>query len=320
MVRPFAPFWQSGRLAHGGLSFTKSAPMGVATAEVEGWPNFDFPVCRIFIKILARSAAGASHMLSSFLALIGPAALGFMGYALYQGTKCILTATTRNPDRTSIAARRHTMASAVTAEGTHRSAPCSRSIFATSARRSSGLGRKRSPASQALSFPKAISSHVESTPSSAPRTASGTYMDGGIDLLYSRHFGWELETNLKALLRELHFGELPVGQAVVLATGHDSIPYLVSAPTMRVPADIADTLNVYLAFRAALIAVHTHNANGAAPIGSLLVPGLGTGIGSVPPERAARQMRAAYSAILEGHGAKPRGARAVLGEHHELLS
>ncbi len=146
------------------------------------------------------------------------------------------------------------------------------------------------------------------------------HMDGGIDLLYSRHFGWELEAKLKALLRERHFGELPVGRAVVLATGHDSIPYLVSAPTMRVPASISDTLNVYLAFRAALIAVHMHNANGAAPISSLLVPGLGTGIGAVPPERAARQMRAAYSAILEGHGAKPRDARAILGEHHQLLS
>jgi O-acetyl-ADP-ribose deacetylase (regulator of RNase III) len=146
------------------------------------------------------------------------------------------------------------------------------------------------------------------------------HMDGGIDLLYSRYFGWELETNLKALLLERYFGELPVGQAVVLATGHDSIPYLVSAPTMRVPASISDTLNVYLAFRAALIAVLRHNASGAPPIGSLSAPGLGTGIGQVPPERAARQMRAAYSAILEGHGAKRGNARAILGEHHQLLS
>jgi hypothetical protein len=26
------------------------------------------------------------------------------------------------------------------------------------------------------------------------------YMDGGIDLLYSKYFGWELEANLRALL------------------------------------------------------------------------------------------------------------------------
>jgi O-acetyl-ADP-ribose deacetylase (regulator of RNase III) len=146
------------------------------------------------------------------------------------------------------------------------------------------------------------------------------YMDGGIDLLYSRYFGWELETNLQNLLSEKHYGELPVGQAVVLTTGHKSIPFLVSAPTMRVPTRIGETINIYLAFRAALIAVLAHNANAAPPIGSLLVPGLGTGIGGVTPERAARQMRRAYDAIIGGQGTKNRNARTVLREHHELFS
>jgi O-acetyl-ADP-ribose deacetylase (regulator of RNase III) len=146
------------------------------------------------------------------------------------------------------------------------------------------------------------------------------YMDGGIDLLYSKYFGWQIEANLRALLSELHYGELPVGQAAVLATGHESIPFLVSAPTMRVPMRIGETINVYLAFRAALIAVLTHNAGGGTPIRSLLVPGLGTGIGDVTPERAARQMRLAYNAIIKGEGVKSRNARTVLGEHRELLS
>lgn len=86
------------------------------------------------------------------------------------------------------------------------------------------------------------------------------YMDGGIDLVYSRFFGWELQEKLQAQLLAEHFGELPVGQAVIVPTGHASIPFLVSAPTMRVPSSIAKTLNVYLAFRAALIAVRNHNA------------------------------------------------------------
>lgn len=146
------------------------------------------------------------------------------------------------------------------------------------------------------------------------------YMDGGIDLLYSRYFGWELETNLQSFLAERHYGELPVGQAVILATGHKSIPFLVSAPTMRVPMGIGDTANVYLAFRAALIAVLAHNADKSGPIRSLLVPSLGTGIGEVAPERAARQMRLAYNAIIHGEGGKSRNARAVLSEHRELLS
>lgn len=132
------------------------------------------------------------------------------------------------------------------------------------------------------------------------------YMDGGIDLLYSRYFGWDLQTNLQALLTQQHYGELPVGQAIVLATGHDRFPLLVSAPTMRVPMRIDQTVNVYLAFRAALIAVLSHNADVDEAIQSLLVPGLGTGVGAMPPTRAARQMRLAYRSSR-----RPRSGRAL---------
>jgi len=146
------------------------------------------------------------------------------------------------------------------------------------------------------------------------------YMDGGIDLVYSHYFGWELEESLKVLLLEQHFGELPVGQAVILPTKHDRIPYLVSAPTMRVPSSISRTTNVYLAFRAALIAVARHNATSQVPIESILVPGLGTGVGEVPPRRAAHQMKLAYDAIVHEYGRRSRNAGQVWGEHHELLS
>jgi O-acetyl-ADP-ribose deacetylase (regulator of RNase III) len=146
------------------------------------------------------------------------------------------------------------------------------------------------------------------------------YMDGGIDLVYSMYFGWELEANLKAVLSERFYGELPVGQAVVLATGHAHIPFLVSAPTMRVPTTINGTPNVYLAFRAALIAVLSHNATADAPIQSLLVPGFGTGVGKVAPQQAARQMRLAYDAIVKGHGVKRRNTSTMLREHREMVS
>lgn len=81
------------------------------------------------------------------------------------------------------------------------------------------------------------------------------FMDGGIDHVYSEHFGWQLEERLQQLLRRDHFGELPVGQAVVIPTGTNSIRWLVSAPTMRVPMDVSRTVNAFLAFRGALIAV-----------------------------------------------------------------
>ncbi len=146
------------------------------------------------------------------------------------------------------------------------------------------------------------------------------YMDGGIDLVYSRFFGWDLQSRLQALLLEQHFGELPVGQAVIVPTENPTIPFLVSAPTMRVPASIGRTPNVYLAFRAALTAVVRHNDSGTLPIASLLVPGLGTGVGEMPPERAARQMRHAYNAIIQGHGLRSRNFGAIWGEHQELLA
>lgn len=146
------------------------------------------------------------------------------------------------------------------------------------------------------------------------------FMDGGIDLVYSHHFGWELEASLKNLLVEQHFGELPVGQAVIVPTGQARIPYLVSAPTMRVPGPIGQTANVYLAFRAALIAVCRHNAGAPGSIRSMLVPGFGTGIGGMPPRRAARQMKLAHDAIIHGHGVRRRSAGQVRHEHHDLLS
>ena len=44
------------------------------------------------------------------------------------------------------------------------------------------------------------------------------YMDGGVDLAYSRFFGFELQDRLQAYLHEHYFGELPVGSAVIIQT------------------------------------------------------------------------------------------------------
>ena len=119
------------------------------------------------------------------------------------------------------------------------------------------------------------------------------FMDGGIDLVYSRRFGWGLQERLRTLLRAEHDGELPVGAAVVIETGDAGIPWLISAPTMRVPMDVSDTVNAYLAFRAAIRAARDHNRT-SPRIASLLCPGLGTAVGRMAPETCARQMHYAY--------------------------
>lgn len=145
------------------------------------------------------------------------------------------------------------------------------------------------------------------------------FMDGGIDLAYSHHFGWELEERLKSTIRDAHAGELPIGDAVVISTEHTGIPFLVSAPTMRIPAVIANTVNVYLAFRAALLSVQAHNRRNRKRIASVLCPALGAGIGGMPPPRVARQMHAAYSEVELGDTAWRSSARSILKHHHWLL-
>jgi O-acetyl-ADP-ribose deacetylase (regulator of RNase III) len=124
------------------------------------------------------------------------------------------------------------------------------------------------------------------------------YMDGGIDLAYCRFFGDALQLKLQERIRAQHYGELVVGQAAIVPTGHTTFPHLISAPTMRVPDRIGDTVNVYLAFRAALVAVLEHSRGGANPIRSVRVPGLGTGVGCMSPRRAAFQ-----SSVLQGRRA-----------------
>ncbi len=125
-------------------------------------------------------------------------------------------------------------------------------------------------------------------------------MDGGLDLAIRNVLGFNAQRAAQAVILERHHGELPVGAAEIVETGHASWPYLVVAPTMRVPENVAPTLNPYLAFRAALLAVRRFNeAAGRVVIHSLLCPGLGTGIGGVEPRRCALQMRMALKHVLE---------------------
>ena len=146
------------------------------------------------------------------------------------------------------------------------------------------------------------------------------YMDGGIDGVYSMHFGWDLSKRLREVLRREWDGELPVGCAVVLETHDPSLPYLVSAPTMRVPMNVSNTVNAYLAFRAALIAVRNHNRQTGGSIGSILCPGLATFYGCMDPRRSARQMLLAYRLVVKEESAIHDQAMDVLRHHREMTT
>ena len=82
-----------------------------------------------------------------------------------------------------------------------------------------------------------------------------------LDLFYAwkKHFGWDLESKVRSVLDKSYFGELPVGNAIVVKTGIKDTPFLISAPTMRVPSNVSETVNAYLAFKAIIQACLKHN-------------------------------------------------------------
>ena len=142
------------------------------------------------------------------------------------------------------------------------------------------------------------------------------FMDGGIDLVYSQRFGWDLQGRLQDEINGRYGGELPVGSATIVETGDPDFPWLISAPTMRVPETVANTVNAYLAFRAALLAVHRHNKVHPSPIERVLCPGLGTAVGRMPESRCAYQMHAALLAAAGELSEIP--APVILGQASKL--
>jgi O-acetyl-ADP-ribose deacetylase (regulator of RNase III) len=118
------------------------------------------------------------------------------------------------------------------------------------------------------------------------------FLTGGIDGIYARKFGPQVQETLQRKIKDRPMNELLVGEALLIRTSYKKIPFMISAPTMRVPMDIRGTINVYLAFKAALTLVR----NGT-DFESVLCPGLGTATGRLEPEICAKQMYQAYTGI-----------------------
>lgn len=128
------------------------------------------------------------------------------------------------------------------------------------------------------------------------------FMNGGIDFSISKNLGWHIEKRLQEKIRQEFFGELLIGQATIVETDHKNFPYLISAPTMRTPMTIFRTPNVYLAMKAILILVkYGKFENGELirdHVKSIAIPGLGTGVGQMPPMVCANQMRIAWEDVM----------------------
>jgi len=133
------------------------------------------------------------------------------------------------------------------------------------------------------------------------------WMRGGVDALYAQAFP-EVEQNVRSAVLAYHGGELPVGEAVIVPTGADAPAWLFSSPTMREPGERLppDTVHPYLAARAVFRLWRDGTLEDGSPVrdavGSIALPGLGTGIGGVSPGTCARQVVAAWSEIISDIG------------------
>ncbi len=142
-----------------------------------------------------------------------------------------------------------------------------------------------------------INNYFESVPEYdclvSPANSFGL-MDGGMDAAIIRYFGDSLMTLVQQKILDEYLGEQPVGTSMIVETGHPQHPFLAHTPTMRVPMSIAGTDIPYVAMWPMLLAIRRHNRQQEKQIRTVVCPGLGTGIGQVSYQEAARQMALAY--------------------------
>lgn len=102
------------------------------------------------------------------------------------------------------------------------------------------------------------------------------YMDGGVAGAIKRVGGIEIEKEAVSK------APIEVGNAVVTTAGTLPCKYVIHAPTMRQPAMRIGVENVKLATKAAL------NLASKLNLKSIAIPGMGTGVGGVPIDDAAK--------------------------------
>ncbi|MGQ0840505.1 macro domain-containing protein [Actinokineospora sp.] len=129
------------------------------------------------------------------------------------------------------------------------------------------------------------------------------WMRGGIDAVYAQTFP-AVEQHVRSAVLAYHGGELPVGEALIVPTDAARPAWLISAPTMREPSQALapDTVHPFLAARAVFRLWRDGVLDNGVPVRAVVrtiaMPGLGTGVGQVPPEVCARQLAAAWDEVF----------------------
>jgi O-acetyl-ADP-ribose deacetylase (regulator of RNase III) len=128
-------------------------------------------------------------------------------------------------------------------------------------------------------------------------------MESGLELAIALKLGRHIGARVREQIQRTHGGILPIGAALLLPTEDRRWPLLLYAPTMWLPMNIAETIQPYVAARAVFRVLCDLEAE-QRRLWHVLLPGLGTGIGRVPPRACALQMRRAYDEIVRGHAAR----------------
>ncbi len=113
-------------------------------------------------------------------------------------------------------------------------------------------------------------------------------MGGGVAGALKRAGGEEIE---REAVRQ---APVPVGQAVATTAGRLPARYVIHAPTMERPAMRTTAEKVFKATAAALRVAEDLGVD------TVAFPGMGTGVGGVPPLEAAKAMMDAIKRHLEG--------------------
>jgi O-acetyl-ADP-ribose deacetylase (regulator of RNase III) len=139
------------------------------------------------------------------------------------------------------------------------------------------------------------------------------FMNGSLDLVISEKLGGQVQHKLQRQIIDKYDGELLVGQAELVETEYPDIPFLISAPTMRIPLILSKCVNVYLASKAIFTIFKNDDR-----INSITISGLGTGVGKVPYQICAKQMRHAYHDFYLGNYEFPESLQEATMQHEVL--
>jgi len=125
-------------------------------------------------------------------------------------------------------------------------------------------------------------------------------MDGGVDRVINYATNY-ISVTVQKIIQVQYNGEQPVGTCLLIPiTDNNPIKspyrYLAHTPTMRVPKDVSNTDNAYLAFRALLTELYQHNYK-YGDINTVVMTSFCCGAGKMDYVQSAKQMRLAYDCV-----------------------